>query len=99
MQGSRGGRRSGPTPRIVGRAPRLPSVCQETIPLGVDEAGVPSESRIQFLMDMRNFLLHHYNPVTFPPPGAYVKGLPIAQFEGLLINIDRRIYHLDQLSD
>jgi len=57
----------------------------------IDEAGMPASERISKLLDMRIFLLSHYNPLQFPPPGAYVKSLPIAQFEGLLMNIDRRI--------
>ena len=62
----------------------------------VDESGIPIHERIQWLLNMREFLLGHYNPSDFPPPGAYVKGMPITQFEGILTNIDRRLqlYHV-----
>ena len=62
----------------------------------VDEAGLTTSQRIQWLMDMRIFLLSNYNPMLFPPPGYHMRGMPMAQFEGLLTNIDRRfqLYHI-----
>lgn len=42
-------------------------------------------------MDMREFLLKQYNPMIFPPQDIYVNSLPIAQFEGILTNVERRL--------
>ena len=57
----------------------------------VDESGIGINQRVEWLLEMRNFLLGHYNPMQFPPPGSHIKGLPIAQFEGILCNVDRRL--------
>ena len=65
----------------------------------VDGAGLDIDERIHNLLSMREFLLQQYNPMIYPPPpGGYVKSLPIAQFEGLLTNVDRRLqlYSLSQ---
>ena len=56
-----------------------------------DDSGISVSKRIEWMIDMRLFLLTFYKPGTFPPPGAYVAGLPIVQFEGILSNIDRRL--------
>ena len=57
----------------------------------VDEAGIRVSQRIEWLLEMREELLKIYRPGKFPPPGAFVADLPIAQFEGLLCNVDRRL--------
>ena len=57
----------------------------------VDEPGLGVSTRIQYLLDMRQHLLKFYKPGTYPPPASYVAGLPIAQFEGILCNVDRRL--------
>lgn len=57
----------------------------------VDLAGIDIDERIAYLMDMREFLLKQYNLMIFPPPCSYVNNLPIAQFEGILTNVDRRL--------
>ena len=57
----------------------------------VDDAGLRVSERIAKMLQIKSFLLNHYKPSTFPPPGMYVAGLPIAQFEGILSNIDRRL--------
>ena len=61
-----------------------------------DEAGVSVTQRITWMLDMRSFLLQFYTPGSFPPPGWHVAGLPMAQFEGLLTNMERRLqlFHL-----
>jgi hypothetical protein len=62
----------------------------------IDEAGISVSERMTAFLAMRTHLLALYNPLHFPPPGNSVSGLPMAQFEGILTNIDRRIqlYHL-----
>ena len=40
---------------------------------------------------MREKLLSQFKFGVFPPPNAYVNGLPMTQFEGILCNIDRRL--------
>ena len=57
----------------------------------VDGSGCRTEERIRKLLDMWEFLCKQYNPFSFPPPGFHLKGLPMAQFEGLMTNIDRRM--------
>ena len=57
----------------------------------VDEGGVCTTQRIEWLLNIREHLLCYYRPGTFPPPGMYAAGLPMAQFEGILCNVDRRL--------
>ena len=57
----------------------------------VDKAGIDVSTRLKYLMNMRQYLLNKENFGTFPPPGQCVLGLPLAQFEGLLTDTDRRL--------
>lgn len=57
----------------------------------IDDGGMCIEKRIECLLAMRDKLLPYLHVVHFPPPGAYVASLPMAQFEGILSNIDRRL--------
>ena len=57
----------------------------------VDEAGISVSQRIHWMLEMRKHLLQFYHPGKFPPPGAYMAGLPMAQFEGIMCNVDRRL--------
>ena len=57
----------------------------------IDEGGVPLHQRLRWLLDMREFLLRHFSFAQFPPPGLFIKGMSLVQFEGILCNIDRRI--------
>ena len=57
----------------------------------VDEAGMSIDNRIGHLLEMRNYLLPYLRIGHFPPPGGYVGDLSIAQYEGILCNIDRRL--------
>ena len=61
-----------------------------------DEAGVDVEQRVEWMLDMRGHLLKYAHIGQFPPPGAYVGDKPLAQYEGILTNIDRRLqlYHM-----
>lgn len=63
----------------------------------IDEAGVPIDLRIDWLLAMRNKLLPFLKVGHFPPPGAYVASLPLAQFEGLMSNVDRRLQLYDMV--
>lgn len=56
-----------------------------------DWTGIDIDERIAYLMDIREFLLKQYNPMIFPPQDIYVNSLPIAQFEGILTNVERRL--------
>ena len=57
----------------------------------VDEAAMSTDERLQAMMDMRKFLLSFLHVGHFPPPGQYVADMSLAQFEGILTNIDRRL--------
>ena len=56
----------------------------------VDEAGIPVTERFQMLLKQQKYMLQHYNitPFSFYHPVAMSRQKPIAQFEGILINID-----------
>lgn len=62
----------------------------------IDEAGISTDQRIDidWLLAMRNKLLPFLKVGHFPPPGAYVAGLPLAQYEGLLSNVERRLHFM-----
>ncbi|CAG2230153.1 unnamed protein product [Mytilus edulis] len=57
----------------------------------IDDAGISVDTRLQKMLDIRSYLLPFLRTGHFPPQGAYIAGLPIAQFEGILSNVDRRI--------
>jgi hypothetical protein len=57
----------------------------------VDDAGFSVETRLQYLLEMRTYLLGFFKTWHFPPVGSYVAGMPMAQFEGILCNVDRRL--------
>jgi hypothetical protein len=65
----------------------------------IDEAGISSDQRIDLLLAMRNKLLPFTKVGHFPPPGAYVAGLPMVQYEGLLSNVDRRLQLHDMVQN
>ena len=66
--------------------------------MAVDDAGVSPTLRLKWLLDMREKLLSYLKPGYYPPPGKYVGGLPIVQYEGFLGNVDRRIQLYAMLS-
>ena len=53
--------------------------------------GISASQRIHWLLEMRKYLLQFYHPGKFPPPGAYMAGLLMTQFEDIMCNIDRRL--------
>ena len=56
-----------------------------------DAPGISAELRFNRRLRLRKLLLDAIDLGQFPPPGAYVSGMPITMFEGLMTNIDRRI--------
>lgn len=56
-----------------------------------DGHGITLSTRIRYLIEMRSYLLQFYRAGQFPPPGGYVSGMPVAQFEGIMTGIDRRL--------
>ncbi|CAC5357936.1 unnamed protein product [Mytilus coruscus] len=48
-------------------------------------------ARTEWLLDMKQYMLPNLKVGHFPPPGSYIASLLIAQFEGILSNIDRRL--------
>ena len=56
-----------------------------------DEAGLDIDTRHKYRMNIRNLLLNWANLADFPPPGSHIAGIPIAMFEGIPTNIDRRL--------
>ena len=57
----------------------------------VDERGISAFQRIEYLFQMRTWLLTFLREVlsTFPPPTTHVNSIPIQNFEGLLISCER----------
>jgi hypothetical protein len=56
-----------------------------------DAPGIAAETRIKFLVEMRQFLLSDVSFCRFPPPTRYINKIPIVTFEGMLIDIDTKI--------
>ena len=61
----------------------------------VDGAGIDPDQRMEWMIEIRSFLLPFLKVGHFPPPGQYVADMTTTQFEGILCNVDRRIqlYH------
>ena len=56
-----------------------------------DERGLHPHERIDRWINMNNFLLQNVIVGDFPPPGGFVKGIPIITYEALLQSISTRI--------
>lgn len=57
----------------------------------IDDAGISVGTRLTEMLTIRSYLLSFLKAGHFPPCGSYISGMPIAQFEGILTNVDRRI--------
>ena len=57
----------------------------------VDSRSIDTPVRIQYLMDMFQFLHSLRNIEYFPPPGMYIHSIPYITFEALMINCSSRI--------
>ena len=55
-----------------------------------DDCGISSMDRTRKRFALREWLLQDVNFREFPPPGAYVKGMPVIMYEGLLTSIERK---------
>ncbi|CAC5421889.1 unnamed protein product [Mytilus coruscus] len=55
-----------------------------------DEPGLSCYERHLYEQNLRQWLLEDVRFDIFPPPGRYVKDIPIVLYEGFLIHIDRR---------
>ena len=62
-----------------------------------DEAGVSVDQRLDWFLSTGDHLMAFLRLGQFPPPGKYVAGLPIAQHEGILTNVDRRLQLYDMV--
>ena len=60
-----------------------------------DVAGLSSKQRVTFSLDLKTWLLSSYSFSHFPPPSAYVKGIPRVTFEALACSIDAHILLYD----
>ncbi|CAG2217682.1 unnamed protein product [Mytilus edulis] len=56
-----------------------------------DDPGIDVHERCMRRLALRQWLLKDVSLNKFPPPGAFIKGIPIVMYEGLLTNIDRRL--------
>ena len=57
----------------------------------IDTPGLTAQQRVKQLLAFRNYLLKDVNFATFPPPGLFIKGLPIVQFCGFIQNVETRL--------
>ncbi|CAC5383533.1 unnamed protein product [Mytilus coruscus] len=55
------------------------------------DPGIDVHERCKRRLALRQWLLKDVSLNKFPPPGAFIKGIPIVMNEGLLTNIDRRL--------
>ncbi|KAK3085103.1 hypothetical protein FSP39_024263 [Pinctada imbricata] len=56
-----------------------------------DDPGLSALDRCKYRLQLKEWLLDGISFYEFPPPGAYIKGIPVVLFEGLLTNIQRKI--------
>ena len=56
-----------------------------------DKRGIRADNRIADLVGMHKYLTSGVNFDSFPPPGSWVKGIPIVTFEAILANVSTRI--------
>jgi hypothetical protein len=56
-----------------------------------DVPGISAIERVEKLLEMRSFLLDGVNFGSFPPPGRYIKSIPIVTYEGICIDIDTKL--------
>ena len=61
-----------------------------------DERGICVKDRLQYLVDMHNYMMQFYDPSEFPPPSTHIYNLPIQSFEMIMQSISIHIacYHL-----
>jgi hypothetical protein len=57
----------------------------------VDERGIPSHLRVNFMWKFHRLLTKGIDFSEFPPPSFYVQGLPPVTFEAILQNISTRL--------
>ena len=55
-----------------------------------DEPGISAAQRTRYRLNLRKWLLNQLSMV-FPPPGSFIRDIPIVLYEGLLTGIERRI--------
>ena len=52
-----------------------------------DERGICVKDRLQYLVDMHNYMMQFYDPSEFPPPSTHIYNLPIQSFEMIMQSI------------
>ncbi|CAH1789092.1 unnamed protein product [Owenia fusiformis] len=53
-----------------------------------DDPGIPAVERAKRRYEFREYLMDGVDFGSFPPPGQYIKGMPIITYEGILQSID-----------
>ena len=56
-----------------------------------DEPGISAVDRCKYRLKLKEWLLDGISFSEFPPPRAFIKGIPVVLFEGLLTNVERKI--------
>ena len=59
--------------------------------LASDERGIPLHDRLEWLVEMHDYMLQFYDLSEFPPPSTHIYNLPIQTFEMILQSISMRI--------
>lgn len=62
-----------------------------------DEPAIPADTRCQYRLDFREWLLQTYPFGLFPPATRYVRGVPIVSYEALILHTERKIQLYDHV--
>ena len=52
-----------------------------------DERGIHLKDRLQYLVDMHDYMMQFYDPSEFPSPSTHIYNLPIQSFEMIMQSI------------
>ena len=56
------------------------------------ERGITLEDRLNWLVDMHEYMMNFYDPFDYPPPSTHIYHLPIQSFEMMLQAISAHIF-------
>ena len=56
-----------------------------------DERGITLKDRLQYLVEMHNYMNQFYDPSEYPPPSTHIYNMPIQSFEMLMQSISMHI--------
>ena len=60
--------------------------------MACDARGIPLNDRLNWLVDLHEYMMDFYDPFDYPPPSTHIYRLPIQSFEMILQSISARIF-------